>query len=235
MADRDYSSRKPSLMRSFDKILARIRPELVARYGKPQAEQLVSESRREYASLIPEIPYIGERSIMLVFLLPASRQLALYRAMRKLSYPKEEAQQMVYRMGEEGIRAVPTVVRWVIGRIWFSRWFLRRLQMRAVESQQTAYPDGYVFHFVEGDGQTFDYGIDYKQCAACKFLESQDAFELAPVVCAVDKTASELMGWGLTRRMTLAEGHERCDFRFKKGGKTNVSLPRTLSEVVNYK
>lgn len=228
MTERNYSSRKSSLMRSFDKDLARIRPELVARYGELQAERLISESRQEYAGLIPEIPFIGERNIMLIFLLPAGRYLALYRAMSNRGYPAEEAQQVVYRTGEAGVRAVPAVARWATGRLWFSRWFLRRLRRRAAESQQGKYPDGYVFRFVEGDGLDFDYGVDYTQCAACQFLEAQNALEMAPIVCAVDKVASEMLGWGLRRTTTLAEGHERCDFRFKKGGRTGVPLPAVL-------
>ena len=47
--------------------------------------------------------------------------------------------------------------------------------------------------------------------------------ELAPYICAMDKVTSELLGWGLTRTMTLAEGCEKCDFRFKKGGQTRVA------------
>jgi hypothetical protein len=50
-------------------------------------------------------------------------------------------------------------------------------------------------------------------------------------MCAIDKTVSEMMGWGLSRTMTLAEGFEKCDFRFKKGGKTQVALPESIKQV----
>jgi len=33
----------------------------------------------------------------------------------------------------------------------------------------------------------------------------------------------ELIGWGLTRTETLADGYDRCDFRFKKGGENKIS------------
>ena len=55
--------------------------------------------------------------------------------------------------------------------------------------------------------------------------------ELAPYVCAVDKVASEMLGWGLSRTMTLAEGCERCDFRFKKGGMTYVAMHQSLKDI----
>jgi len=81
----------------------------------------------------------------------------------------------------------------------------------------------YVFKFVEGDNENFDFGIDYLECASRKFLAAKDALELAPYICVTDILQSEKFGWGLTRTMTLAEGGEKCDFRFKKGGKTNIT------------
>ena len=105
---------------------------------------------------------------------------------------------------------------------------LRRLQRRAASSLEREYPGGYVLAYVEGDGRDYDYGIDYIECASCKFLNAQGAPELGPYVCAVDKIASEMLGWGLRRTTTLAQGGERCDFRFKKGAETNVTIPQSL-------
>jgi len=47
-----------------------------------------------------------------------------------------------------------------------------------------------------------------------------------------DILSSELLGWGLKRTMTLAEGAERCDFRFKKGGETRVAVPEPLERCI---
>jgi hypothetical protein len=38
-----------------------------------------------------------------------------------------------------------------------------------------------------------------------------------------DIALSDAMEWGLIRTETLADGCERCDFRFKKRGKTQIS------------
>ena len=82
--------------------------------------------------------------------------------------------------------------------------------------------------FIEADGRSFDYGFDYTECAGCQFLNRQGASELAPFLCAVDKVASEILGWGLTRTMTIAGGFNKCDFRYKKGGSTNIVLPPSI-------
>ena len=90
------------------------------------------------------------------------------------------------------------------------------------------YAGDYVMTYVPGDGHTFDWGFDYTECASCKFLKAQDAFELAPYVCAVDQVVGEMLGWGLSRTTTLGEGGERCDFRFKKGAATHVVVHPSL-------
>jgi predicted ArsR family transcriptional regulator len=113
--------------------------------------------------------------------------------------------------------------------IWFSRWLRRLAKKRAIRSQQRIYPANFVMEFVEGDGQEFDYGVDYIECANCKFLQAEHAFEIAPYVCATDKPISELMGWGLYRTTTIADGSPTCEFRFKKGGMTKVVIPQSLS------
>jgi hypothetical protein len=56
--------------------------------------------------------------------------------------------------------------------------------------------------------------------------------ELSPYLCPVDILYSEALGWGLTRTMTLAEGAEKCDFRFKQGGATKVAVPDAMQHII---
>ena len=129
---------------------------------------------------------------------------------------------MIYEMNEAVWKAIPRLIRHMIGYLLFSRWFLGLTKKLATESQKRKYPESFVMTYVKGNGQDFDYGVDYTECAICKFLSAQNALELIPYMCATDKIASELLGWGMSRTMTLAKGDEKCDFRFKKGGKTII-------------
>jgi hypothetical protein len=223
MTEPNYAPQKPRFLKDFDRMAARVKRVLISRYGDEQAKALIRESRREYEALIPQIPFIGEKSPMLIFLLPTSRYLAVYRALQKRGATVEDGGRLIYEMCEAEAKAIPGPVRRLMGYLWFSPLFLRRVRKRAAESQKRQYPGGYVFTYVEGDGRDFDWGIDYAECSSCKLLKAQDAMELAPYICAIDKVTSELLGWGLTRTMTLAEGFEKCDFRFKKGGETSVA------------
>jgi hypothetical protein len=228
MPEANYAPQKSGFLKDFDRMAARVRRVLISRYGEEQAKSLIAESRREYEALIPQIPYIGAKSPMLIFLLPTSRWLAVYRALQKRGTTVEDAGRLIYEMMEAETKAIPGPVRRLMGWLWFSPLLLRRVTKRAAESQKRQYPGGYVFTYIQGDGRDFDWGIDYFECSSCKLLKAQDAMDLAPYVCAVDKVTSELLGWGLTRTMSLAEGFEKCDFRFKKGGKTCVATrPKT--------
>lgn len=228
MARNNYLTRKKQLMRTFDKLLARVEPAVIAWLGEEQANRFMQEARQEYEELIPRIPFIGNNALLLSFFFPTSRYLAVYRALQRQGRKVEEAGRLVYLMGAEEARAIPYLARRLLEYLWFSRLFRQLLKRRATKSQRRRYPGDFVMNYVEGDGREFDYGVDYIECANCKFLQAENALELAPYECATDRPISELAGWGLTRTMTIAEGFPRCDFRFKKGGKTRVPIPPSL-------
>jgi len=227
MSQTTYLSNKARLLKDFDKSLARLRKGLVARCGEAEAASLIGEARHWYEEIIPQIPYIGKGNPFLIFLLPATRYLAVYRAFQEHGWSLEEIGRLVYALGESEFKELPGWMRHLIGILWFSPWLTVRIRKRALSSHDRIYPGDYVLDYVTA-GPGFDWGVDYVECASCKFLDDQDAPELKPFVCAVDKIASEMLGWGLKRTKTLAEGGDRCDFRFKKGGQTNVSIPQSL-------
>ena len=155
MSYKTYVSRKSRLLKGFDRSVSRVKQVLIARYGEDEGNTLMRESRREYEDLIPQIPYIGDRNPLLIFLLPASRYLAIYRTFQKHGRSVEEVGRLVYEIGEAEFEAIPGWVRRIIGVLWFSRWFVKRLQKRAASSQERKYSGGYVLAYVEGDGQDF--------------------------------------------------------------------------------
>ncbi len=232
MVHTDYCYRTEQLLSDFDRTASRARPLLLAWYGNQAATIVIAEWRARYSTFIPQIPFIGHNSPFLIFLIPGVRHLALYRALQSRGETVERIGQLIYKISEAEFLAIPVLVRRIAAVLWFSRWFQKRLQRRATESQSRLYPKGYVMAFVRGDAKSFDYGIDYTECAVCAFLKDQRAIELAPYICAVDKVASQIMGWGLRRTMTLADGRTKCDFRFSRLGPTDVPVPSSLTEGV---
>jgi hypothetical protein len=57
------------------------------------------------------------------------------------------------------------------------------------------------------------------ECGIMKYLETQDALEFTPYLCAIDYITFFAMGIELRRTQTLAFECEKCDFRFIMQGK----------------
>ena len=53
---------------------------------------------------------------------------------------------------------------------------------------------------------------------------AKGADEFVPYMCATDIPESKYGGLGLKRTKTLAEGADKCDFRYKKGPSTEIVL-----------
>ena len=61
------------------------------------------------------------------------------------------------------------------------------------------------------------------ECGILKFFRAQGAEEIVPYICvSMDGIFSQALNRGLVRTMTLAEGYDRCDFRYKMGRKTSL-------------
>jgi len=227
-----YLARQPRLLREFDKALDRVGGLFVARYGADATQTMLREARWEYGALIPRLPYIGGRQPHTQFLISTAWFLAMYRVLKRRGETVDEVGRLTYQASKAYLGAYPRFLSRFLGFMTFPSRYLRRLKQRAAESQARRYPGDYVFDLVEGDGETFDYGVDYTECGTVKFLVAQGAAELAPYVCPADILYSRVLGWGLKRTMTLAEGAARCDFRFKKGGETRVAVPEALRLLV---
>ena len=212
-----YLRNKAKLMRKHNRLVSAGRKTVVARYGEPFADTLVRESLAEFEQLIPELPYIGgaQNSLTDNLVLSASA-LAFYRVMKRHGRTAQVTGEILYGTMEAWVRRYPHWLRRVMGRYYMSAFNQRRSRQKATVSQQRRYPGDWVREHVEGDGETFDWGMDYTECGIVKFLHSQGADELAPYLCQTDYALFGALGIELKRTMTLAEGCERCDFRLKQ-------------------
>ena len=226
-----YLKRKWRFLLEFD-LVAESAHAVLKKYFGEHARRLVAETRHEFENLIPQLPYIGGRQPFTEFIVFTAMLLAIHRTNRTQGRTVEQTGVMVFEIGREFLHSYPTVLLHMFSRMNFSPRHLDRLRKGAIHSHQREYPEGYVIQFVEGDGETFDYGVDYIECGSCKFLTKHGAPELAPYLCPVDILYSNALDWGLTRTMTLAEGAKKCDFRFKKGGPTNIAVPPAMREIV---
>jgi len=226
-----YVKRTRRLLWEFG-FVAKSTRSVVGEHFDENADTVLAETRREFERLIPQLPYIGGQQPFTEFVVFTGMLLAVYRVGKAHGKTAEQTGVMIHEIGRAFLKSFPPFLLRLLVPLNFSRRYLNRVRQQAFESHARKYPDGYVLNFFEGDGKTFDYGVDYLECASCKFLAKQGAPEIAPYLCPVDILYSDALGWGLTRTQTLAEGADKCDFRFKRGGKTNVAVPEALREII---
>ncbi|MHC4595791.1 MAG: L-2-amino-thiazoline-4-carboxylic acid hydrolase [Planctomycetota bacterium] len=219
-----YISRRSKLLKDFDKTADLMQAYLVQRYGGELSDILYREIRQEYEDLIPEIPYIeGARARALnSFLLITSQELAVYRAMKKHSKGPGEAWEMCHEAIKRRMEKFSKIKRRLLKYFMYSSFLRRRVRRRAERNEQLKFGDFEVRYLI-GDGEEFDWGVDYVACGNYNFLKAQGAEEFAPYVCMSDIALSDALGWGLIRTQTIADGCQSCDFRFKKGSETRIS------------
>lgn len=231
-----YLARKTQLLGDFDQFLTTVKEVLASQYGGDDADEITQEMRREYESLIPQLPYIGGKKNRLTRnLVGTTSSLALFKVLRARGETTEHIAKLHQQMIEQYLSCLPKwpfrLIRGVLSTKFGQAVIKRMLKRAAATSQRREYAGDFVFHFVEGDGQSFDFGIDYTECAIVKFFRSQGAEEFTRYVCLYDYPHSRLTATGLARTMTLAEGAEKCDFRFRIG-REPANLQRTRIEDV---
>jgi len=218
-----YISRKKRLLREFDETAVIAKDLIVSRYDKDFANELRKETRKAYEELIPQIPYIkGFPTLRRFFanktLIVCAQELAVYKILKRHGRTAEEAWELCHDVLRSRLKRAPVFTRWMIRYLTFSKL------MRTIEAKIQRKSSGdFLARVLEGDGEKFDFGVDYIECPIYKFMCEQGAGEFAPYICLSDILLSDAFGWGLMRTGTLAEGCDRCDFRFKKGGKTRIS------------
>ncbi len=217
-----YISRKLKLLKSFDKTASLVRDSVVSGYGSDFADTLYTEVRQVYEELIPEMPY-DDDAMNRTFLTITTQELAVYKVMKKYGKTAGEAWEICHDALRMRMKKFPKVVRWFAKQIWFSNLVKNKTRKENIAKMQKEPSADYLMKFVEGDGKNFDFGADWVACGNLKFVQDQGAEEFAPYACMSDIALSDAWGWGLIRTETLADGCERCDFRFKKGGKTRIS------------
>lgn len=163
--DNYYISHKSKLLKSSDKTVSFVRDSVVSSYGSDFADTLYREVRQEYEELIPQIPRVkGIRGGLLnTFLVITAQELAVYKVMKKYGKTAGEAWEICHDALRLRMDKFSKIKRWLIARLMFAGFVKRRMQKRAEEGQQLRFGD-FEVKYVIGDGENFDFGVDYVAC-----------------------------------------------------------------------
>jgi hypothetical protein len=221
-----YTSQRERLLRDFDGVSKRLSKVLALHLDERSPRGIIADTRSAFDGLLPDIPYIGGKANSLTQdLIDCTMLLAFYRVLKQEGCRIEEIGRVVIAAEQERVHAYPRFVLRLLGKLIRSPIGKSHMKKTAEESQRRCYPGAWVSVYIEGDGETFDFGLDYLECGLCKFFHRQGADELTPYLCQFDYVQQRAMGTGFTRTMTLATGGERCDFRWKRGRETQPGWP----------
>jgi hypothetical protein len=219
-----YASKKLKLLKDFDKTSDLMQGYILQHYGGEFADILYRETRQVYEELIPEIPHIeGPRARALnLFLLITAQELAVYRTMKKHGKTLSQTWEICHEAIRRRMEKFSKVKRWLLKKLMYSNFLMRRVKRRAERNEKLKFGD-FEIKYLTGDGDKFDWGVDYLSCGNYNFLKAQGAEEFAPYVCMSDIPLGNALDWGLIRTQTIADGCQTCDFRFKKASETKIS------------
>ena len=213
--DRYYSEKK--MVRLFNRTDRHWKKVLRNNFGEEDSADIIDRARAEFLLIASRLPDIGGKSNPLAFnIIESAVMLAYYKILKARNKTVEEIGTITHDVVRERIASYPSFMLRLRGAYMTSRFYQKKRKKQAITSQRKEYAENWVFSFLEGDGKTFHYGIDFTECSICKFFEAQGAQEFTPYMCEIDYITFGAFGINLHRTKTLGGGDDRCNFRFMR-------------------
>ncbi len=211
------SARTQKLLAKYNQIGRAVRMRLLDYYPAKLIWGVIEDAGRELVFLAQKVPYIGENNIWQFNLDTCVMSMAIYRTLKRRKFDFNEAVQIQNDIFDAYMQHIPTPFRSAYRWYYFSPLHQKRLSDAAARSQRRQYPGDWVFNYVEGNGDGFDFGVDISECAIFKMYRVcgvDDGY--LPHLCKLDHAMSNFLSLGFIRHGTLAEGSPVCDCRWKR-------------------
>lgn len=188
---------------------------LLKELPKSDVRKILADTQAAYKEMSSDMPDIGRGSNSLSAILYWSVwSLALYFIMRKRNCTDDWIGNLILKANKLQTDSLSSYVKRNMKERMFKDAQKARMRKWCALSAKREYPENWVADFVEEDG--FDYGIDYHECAICKLYAKHGALGLVPYICKTDFNLANSVGYTLQRTGTIADGNQKCDFRYRK-------------------
>lgn len=169
----------------------------------------IGQIKKEYRAIVERADDIGENNMLISSYLLAAYFIAMC---RNTGLSNEENRDIM----KEGMKT-SRLLKLAMGNAdgYFSEKKMDVRRKWSAETHEHKYKNDWVVDVLEKTGD-FEFGLDYTECGVCKLCKDEGCPELAVYLCSLDFMLVEVMGVHLDRTMTLAEGKEKCDFRFSR-------------------
>jgi hypothetical protein len=224
-----YTDMQPRLMKDYDKVLKHTRKVLKDHFDDAKIDQVLDACRREFASLIPTLPYIGgKQTTSTTNLIGGAWGLAIIFVLEREGLDERAIGYTIYKTMELAFYARPRWLRWLMGKMMMTKPFLNKMRAQATAPY---YPGGWRKVIVEDNA--YDFGQDVTECGIVTLFQQHGKEQYTPYMCLGDFPMFRSMGIGLTRTQTIGNGAPICDFRFNKRGETPPGWPPENLEEFN--
>lgn len=186
--------------------------------GVAEPALVKDEIMQEFAVVLTQMPYVGgAESRMTDFFMRLLGFMAIGRVLRRRGVVPERIGAIEVESFKRQMLTVPEAERLEAGRAFMSDANKTLIREQAVTSHDRRYPGDFVYDYIEpNEGDSFEFGINYRACGFCQFAAKHADKEILPNICGLDFAAYELRGIHLQRTQTLAGGAAHCDFRFSR-------------------
>ena len=149
--------------------------------------------------------------------------MGLVKPLERAGFGQRDIGRMIYQMSECSFGLQRDELRqqgeWMI-----TPQAIGYMREGAAWSQKKAYPDDFVFEFIEPQSEMY-YGIKMTECAIQKFYREQKHERYVKYCCLVDYPLYQAYQLHLERTETLGNGGACCDFMYLKTGSTPDGWP----------
>ena len=177
--------------------------------GKLNSPRAIREIKREYKAIINRAADIGSHNELIMSYGLAAYFIAMN---RKTKISCEENYKILHDSLKES-----KLIKILLGnkKSYFSKKKMEHRRAWEKELKKHKYKNDWDLNLIDGNDE-FEFGIDYIECGVCKLCRDEGVAEYAKYMCNLDFMLAELIGVKLIRTKTLAEGSDRCDFRYRK-------------------
>ena len=224
-----YLKNKLKLMKRFGYSLKIAKDLLMERFNESKSENLINQMRNEYEDILTKMTDVGGKKNLLISIITDKVSLlAMFFILEKEGYTYREIGEFANKFTEiETKNAIERAEKkgMNLSDFFFDDVFINTAKTHCNDTLKKKYSDNWVMEFVDGTNDDFDYGLNVSECAILKAYKKLGAEKYAPFACLIDFAQAHVLGTGLSRTKSLANGASGCDHRYSRIGNTPKAWP----------
>ncbi len=150
--------------------------------------------------------------------------LTMVKLFEGFDYEEEHIGKIIYETALTYFK-VPSISRILKSKLFFSKLNYKAIKKRELKTQESAHGlNGFKLRLVRSANKD-NFSVIYEECGICKYYKSKGMEKYIKYCCLVDYCIMENIGVSFSRKGTMGNGADFCDFNFKKKGKISKGWP----------